>query len=179
MTLSQQFSWSGLSGRERSLVVVGMLVVLTYVLYTGVLEPHYKKYAALERQVPEKIDTYAWMKHQAQQIKPLLNQRAQPTTLTTGGNGLPLVSTVENSLKQMGIADNAKRILPGDNGEVKIWFADIEFNQWLLWLDQLKNRDIHVTRARVERSQPGLTHIQVSLRSHIAQANPATQSTQG
>ena len=177
MTFTQQFSWSGLSGRERSLVVVGMLVVLAYGLYTGVLEPHYKKYAALERQVPEKIDTYAWMKHQAQQIKPLLNQPTQPTT--TGNNGLPLVSILENSLKQMGLSEKAKRILPGDNGEVKIWFADIEFNQWLLWLDQLKNRDIHVTRARVERSQPGLTHIQVSLRSPAAQANPATQSTQG
>lgn len=151
------------------LIVVGVCIGFGYLMYVGLVEPHYRTYFALQKQVPQKRLTHEWMKDQVEQIQPLL-QASKLTSSEQTSSG-SLVSTLENSLKQTGLSDKVKRIRAQSRDEVRIWFADVDFNQWISWLDQLKRSDIETAATKVERSLNRLVNIQVTLKTTIVEKN--------
>ena len=158
-----ELKWSNLSRRERGLITIGVCVLLGYFIYSNILEPHYRRYHALQEQIPHKAQTFDWMKAQVQIIAPLLKRSDDRPHAST--NGMSLVATLEDSMKRKGLSDKVKRVRPKGIDEVQIWFSDINFNEWVSWLDQLRRHNIESTSTRVERSENGLTSIQVTLRA--------------
>ncbi|GJL81008.1 MAG: hypothetical protein DHS20C01_06420 [marine bacterium B5-7] len=156
-----KLKWGELSGRERIILSGGVAISLGVLLYVSLIDPHYRKYEVLKNQVPQKIETYAWMRVQANKIRPLLE--AKKTAASQPVDGLSLVSVVEASARKMKLTNQVRRIQPGKSGEVKIWFSEVYFNTWLEWLDQLQSKGIQAVAVRVDRGENNATNIQATL----------------
>jgi len=126
-------AWTNLSSREKLLVGIGLPLVLIIIFYLYFWQPTRDELARLQRLVPEKTATLAWMNHQLQQ--PQINQG----TKIAANQGGPLLS------------------------EVEIWFQDVVADQLFRWIDKLALNAVTIDSATVTRATPGLVTARVKL----------------
>jgi len=152
--------WRDLNARERSVLSLGALAVVSILLYALVWEPWQSDLRRLRQQVPQQKTTLAWMQQQAAAVKPLLQRiaRANP------GRDLPLLTVVEQTAREAGLRDAIRQMQPGDEGEVRIWIQDAYFDPWLKWTETLRKQGIESSAVTVNRSpQPNRVNIRMTL----------------
>jgi len=151
--------WNNLSSRERLIVGWGLFVVVAVAIYVGILEPRYQRLDSLRQMVPARQQDLAWMEAQLLQHRALLNSR--------GGQGqserLPLLTMVEQTATRAKLRSNITRMQPAQAGAVRVWFGDVYFDPWLVWLDGLRKNGVQVDAANVTRSQDGKVNIRLTL----------------
>ncbi len=141
--------WYKLPARDQRVLGIGVLVVLSILLYSLVWAPIQDQ---LKRQRPQLIKQSAdlvWMQAQADKIRQLKQNHA-----TSGStNDVPLLTTIDQTARKLKLRELIKQIQPGkESGTAKIWFDKVVFEDWLQWLDQISARGIDVTRVSITKS---------------------------
>ena len=150
-----------LNPRERLLLFVGATAVLLSVLYVAVIEPGYQRLNMLRSQVPAKMADIAWMEEQIRRYGPILSQQGAVNQDTRR----PLLTVVEQTATRVGLRQNITRMQPAEQGSVRIWFDDVGFESWLLWVEELREQSVLVTVVTIERTDPGKVNIRLTLKS--------------
>ncbi len=133
---------ANLSRRERFILLAGLLVGGTMLLYILLIEPFQSSLNTYRRQIPAKEKTFAWMTQAAREIIYLRENRSS-TTLTS--SSAPL-SIIDSSAGEVGLSRSLKRVEPEGKDTVKIWLEEALFDDILSWLSLL--RTSHGIQAR-------------------------------
>ncbi|MDH3282668.1 MAG: type II secretion system protein M, partial [Gammaproteobacteria bacterium] len=80
-----------------------------------------------------------------------------------GQDDAPLLTVVESTAKEVNIHDSIRRISPGEKNEVKVWLTDADFDKWLQWLEVLRQRNVEVSSASVNRAAGSKVTIRVTV----------------
>ncbi len=152
-------TWAGISPRERLMLSVGLVAVFGILAYAQVWQPWQDALQRLRAQVPVKQETLNWMQREAQNVAPLMARKQQQPDQ----DGTPLLTVVESTAKQANIHGSIRRISPGEENEVKIWLTDATFENWLQWLEVLRQRNVEVASATVNRATNNKVTIRVTV----------------
>ena len=144
--LKQRFQ--SLTERERFILGLGAISTTLIVLYAFIWQPWQDELNRLRAQVPIKQETLIWMRQQADQVGPILQKGA----ITKQFNDQPLLTVIEGSAQRSGIIKYIRRMAPSEQGQVQIWLTDVEFDNWITWLEQLRKLGIEVNTASVNRT---------------------------
>lgn len=140
--------WENLNARERWAVGGGAAAVALLFLYALAWEPWQRSLDRLRTGVPAKQATLQWMRAQAVVLKPLSARK--PAT----GSAAPLLTVIEQSAQQAKLREAIQRMQPGENdNEVKVWFGEVSFDDWLRWLESLRPQGIEITSAQITRGK--------------------------
>ncbi len=141
--------WYKLPARDQRVLGIGVLVVLSILLYSLLWAPMQDQ---LKRQRPLLVKysaDLAWMQGQAE----LIRQLKQNKTGSGNSTDVPLLTIIDQTAKKLKLRDQIKQIQPGkESGTAKIWFDKVVFEDWLQWLDQILAKGIDVTRVSVTKS---------------------------
>lgn len=148
-----------LTPRERGVLGVGVLGAGLIVIYAFVWQPWQDELNRLRAQVPLKQETLQWMRQQAALIEPLVNNPNKPKR----ASDKPLLTVVEQSAQQSKISPYIRRMAPGEDGQVKIWLTDADFDKWIVWLERLRRIGIEVYSASINRAKDNKVTIRVTL----------------
>jgi general secretion pathway protein M len=151
--------WHNLQAREQRTLLLGGVALLLLLLYSMVLDPFSQELQRLEQSVAADRELLAWMEQAAQQVKQLRG--------TGGGRrdaGQSLLSLVDASAKQHGLAGALKQVKPEGSG-VNLRFEAASFDDLVRWLGQLgTEQGVAVTTMTLERlPQPGRVNATVVL----------------
>lgn len=150
-----------LSSRERMLLALGLIALAATIIYVAVLEPRYQRLRMLRAQVPAQQADLAWMQEQVRRYGPLLARQES----AEGLQRLPLLTIVEQTSTRAGLRANITRMQPADQGSVRVWFDDVPFDPWLLWLDSLGRQKISVSAVNIDRADEGKVNVRLTLGS--------------
>jgi general secretion pathway protein M len=157
--LLQRFQ--GLTQRERVVLGIGGISALLIVVYSFVWQPWQEELNRLRIQVPIKKETLAWMHQQKSLVNPLIKKANQKTK----SSDKPLLTVVERSAKQSKMDVYIRRMSPGEDGQVKLWLTDADFEQWLTWLEKLRKAGVEVESASINQTGNNRVTIRVTLKS--------------
>lgn len=148
---------SSLSVRERVLVGIALLVGLVMVAYLYLWEPKMNQLRALrDQKVPQSEQTLAWVK---QALSDAENQPAQREKIIEG----PLLTVIEQTAEKAQVRAAIRRMQPNQRQAVKIWMDEVSFDQWLGWIDLLRQQNVVVSQASIVNKSPGKTDIRFTL----------------
>ena len=148
-----------LTERERFILGFGIVCTTLILVYTFVWQPWQEELNRLRARIPIKQETLQWMQQQAEQVSPLLQKEAARQQL----NNKPLLTVIEGSAQRSGLNRYIRRMAPAENGQVQIWLTEVEFDKWVVWLEQLRRLGIDVSTAAVNRTKDNRVTIRVTL----------------
>ena len=151
--------WRSLHSRERLLLCWGFFSLVATLLYVSILEPRYQRLSVLRLQVPIKQQDLAWMKSQVKLNAGLLHGQSQKTVKER----LPLLTIVEKTATSSKLREHIARMQPAQNGAVRVWFNDVQFNTWISWLEVLRKQGIAVDTASISREGDGTASVRITL----------------
>ena len=152
--------WAKLSKRERLTVSGGTALLLTALLYSLLIAPFRGQLAEMRASLPTKKADLVWMQNAALQAEQLKNSKPDQQKVS------PL-KLIDISARQFRIADNLKRIDPGENNRIKVWFEDLIFVDLMSFLRKLdREHRIEVVTLTAEKlNDPGRVNARVTLRA--------------
>lgn len=152
--------WEKLNGRERWLVGGAGAAVALMLVYALLWEPWQRHLVQLRTGVPAKQATLQWMRAQADVLKPLSVRKP------AGANGgeVPLLTVIEQSAQQAKLREAIQRMQPGENeNEVKVWFGEIVFDDWLHWFENMRPQGVEITAVQISRGKEGKVTVRATL----------------
>ena len=153
-------SWAKLNKREKLTVGGGAALLLTALLYLLIIAPFRWQLAEMRASLPTKKADLAWMQNAALQAEQLKNSKPDQQKVS------PL-KLIDISARQFKIADNLKRIDPGENNRIKVWFEDLIFVDLISFLRKLdQEHGIEVANLTAEKlDHPGRVNARVTFRT--------------
>ena len=156
--------WNTFSGKEKSILTVIALVMLSFTFYAFAWLPTQHGRERLARVIPDKQAKLILMRSQAADIERL---RGQYKSLSGAPDALK--AAIEVSAKFHGLAPSypapAKN---GDSGRLAIALKQISFDTWVKWVEALQSQN-HI-RVQSCRITPNGTIGQVSVDAVFAAA---------
>lgn len=149
--------WSNASSKDQIYLVVGVVCLVLYILFMGVLSPMYDKRDMQVRSHQTSIATLAKVKELAVQIK--------ESNGSGGGSGVSVVDLVDSSLRSHGL--RLSNMQPSGRSDVRVRLDEVAFNSMLAWLHEmeiekgLQIKDLNVS----DSSTTGM--VSVTLRLHL------------
>jgi general secretion pathway protein M len=156
--LVQRFQ--SLTQRERVVLGIGGISALLIVVYSFVWQPWQEELNRLRIQVPLKKETLAWMRQQQSLVNPLIKKANRKSNTSD----TPLLTVVERSAKQSKMDAYIRRMSPGEDGQVKLWLTDADFEQWITWLEKLRKAGVEVESASINQAGNNRVTIRVTLK---------------
>ncbi|MDH3695547.1 MAG: type II secretion system protein M [Gammaproteobacteria bacterium] len=151
--------WRSLSGREQFTLGLGGIAVIAIIFYVMVWEPWHKELTRLRAQVPQKIETLAWMKQQLKTVQVL--RKRQPGGGVTG-QSIPLLTIIEQTANKAAMRKSIRRMQPTEEDGVQVWLDELYFDSWLKWIDLLQKRGIDVDSVTVSRAKTNTVSIRAT-----------------
>ena len=153
-----------LTQRERVMVQAAASVVGIFVVYLLIVEPISSTYEQNKKNVASSMETLQWMRTAAQEVKKLSGGRG--TTGKTKGKQFVL-STVDRSAKNAGLATVMKRVQPESDTGVRVWFENAPFDDLIKWLSIIESKHgLSVNEINIEKTEStGLVNVRVFLDS--------------
>ncbi|HEB85515.1 MAG TPA: type II secretion system protein M [Gammaproteobacteria bacterium] len=155
--------WQQLALREKQLLILMSVVLLTTLFYFAFWKP--MKAGIEEGELHLKAQTRALVK--------IRQQAAEVRQLRSGGAGkqaviadsASLLGLIERSAKQKNINGNLQKVQPEGQREVRVWMEKVSFDQLISWLDLLSHRyAIQISEISLERGDsPGIVDGRVLL----------------
>ena len=93
-------------------------------------------------------------------VNPLLKKANQKSK----SSDKPLLTVVERSAKQSKMDAYIRRMSPGEEGQVKLWLTDADFEQWITWLEKLRKAGVEVESASINQADNNRVTIRVTLK---------------
>ncbi|MBF0470007.1 MAG: type II secretion system protein M [Gammaproteobacteria bacterium] len=140
--------WLRLQLREQILLGSGGGVVLLLILYLQFWEPMQRERSDLEDRLQRARQEVSWMQIAASEVQQL--HRAAPGE-AEGGDG-SLLSLIDRTARQQGLAEAIKRIQPEGEG-VQIWFEDAPYRLLAQWLEGLSRQQVEIEAAVIDKSE--------------------------
>lgn len=155
--------WGQLQPRERSVLLLGSIVVPLILAYLFIFEPWQAAMQHMSRVVPIKRSELAWMREQAEVMRPV-NGSSKPRTNFIGKNQ-SLMSVLQKTANQQGLQKSIKQITPRpENDSVSVLMEDVSFNGWVRWITGLEKKyGVNVVQLSAERDddKPDIAEIRV------------------
>jgi general secretion pathway protein M len=154
--------WNRLAARERRVVGVGGALVALLLAWAFVWDPLAAARARLETGVQQAEADLAWMR---EAVPRLAARRAQGGAIGADRAGRSLPALADASLREAGLGAHLSRIEPLGEGRVGLWFDDVGFDPWVVWLEGFAPRyGIRVEELSVDRvAGPGMVDARVVL----------------
>ena len=151
--------WSKLSKRERFITAGGAVLLLTALLYLVLIAPFRDNLAEMRSSLPTKRSAVISMQGAADQVEMLRNTKPEQQQIS------PL-KLIDITAKRTGINENLKRIDPGEDDRIKVWFEDLAFVDLIGFFRKLdREHGIEVIDLSAEKLDgPGLVNARVTFR---------------
>lgn len=147
-----------LTPRERLIVLLGSVFVITTLLYSLAWQPLTRQHAQSQAALARARATATRIEEAAALVRGSANGRQLDRSTS-------LLTAVDQTSRSATLGKAPSRVQPEGDKEVKIWIDDVPFDNVLRWLGELQNRyAIHADSTEIERgSAPGLVNIRLSL----------------
>ena len=159
MEALKQF-WAERAPRERSILLLGGILLVGVILYLTAIEPAWTGIARLEKSLPQQRTNAAELEALLAEVKAL---KGRPAVATM--NAADARSALESSLAKAGI--KAARIVPLSDGDVQLTFADVPISKWAPWLANVE-RELGARSTAVtvtgRDAAPGNVDVELALR---------------
>ncbi len=131
--------WDTLQPRDRTMSLIGAVVVAIALLYFVLWTPIASSRNNKETRVENKRETLIWMAQKKQEVNHL--KRINPNLFNQATDNRSLLAIVDNSAKQMGTRFSITRIDPDGDNKVSIWVENISFDHLIVLLGELERRN--------------------------------------
>jgi general secretion pathway protein M len=159
MEALKQF-WSERAPRERSILLLGGILLVGVILYLIAIEPAWTGIARLEKSLPQQRANAAELEALLAEVKALKGRPAVATMTAADSR-----SALEGSLAKAGI--KAARIVPLSDGDVQLTFSDVPVSKWAPWLANVE-RELGARSTAVtvtgRDAAPGNVDVELALR---------------
>jgi len=125
--------WESISEREQQLSILSAACLLLAIIYWGIWSPLTTQIEENEKKLARSEQTLAWVEEKAGLLVQVGAGNAR-----VGLQPLTIQQIVSRSAKQFGI--NFSRI-ESKADQVEVVIADIEFDQFVIWLTNLSNQN--------------------------------------
>jgi len=143
----------------------GSLLALTVIIYGFVWEPVHSDLEKLRLNVPRLEREYSAMQRTAKQLTHL-KQRANNNQGSLSGQRI--ITVIEKTAATHGIKSKIDRMRPNakDRTQVDVWLKEIAFDNWLMWLERLKENNIEVLSVNIVQQEINKVDIRVTFRKN-------------
>lgn len=159
MDALKQF-WAERAPRERSILLIGGLLLVGVIAYLIAIEPAWTGIARLEKSLPQQRANAAELEALLAEVKALKGRPAVATMSATDARG-----ALESSLTKAGM--KATRVVPLSDGDVQLTFADVPISKWAPWLAGIE-RELGARATAVtvtgRDAAPGNVDVELALR---------------
>ena len=159
MDALKQF-WAERAPRERSILLIGGILLLAVIAYLIAVEPAWTGIARLEKSLPQQRANAAELEALLAEVKAL---KARPAVATMSATDAR--SALEGSLAKAGM--KAARIVPLSDGDVQLTFSDVPVSKWAPWLANIE-RELGARATAVtvtgRDAAPGNVDVELALR---------------
>ena len=159
MEALKQF-WAERAPRERSILLIGGILLLAVMAYLIAIEPAWTGIARLEKSLPQQRANAAELEALLAEVKALKGRPAVATMSAADARG-----ALESSLTKAGI--KATRIVPLSDGDVQLTFSDVPVSKWAPWLASIE-RELGARSTAVtvtgRDAAPGNVDVELALR---------------
>ncbi|MDF1577694.1 MAG: type II secretion system protein GspM [Desulfobulbales bacterium] len=152
--------WSNLQKREQQAVLWGGGIVLLLLAYVLVVAPLREDLVRTRGEVAARKADLIWMEDGAVRARQLKSSRSQTRVVS------PL-KMIDQTARRHGIEAGLKRVDPGDGDNIKVWFEELIFVDFMKFLRATGNsRALAVSNLTVEKlDAPGLVNARVTFKT--------------
>ncbi|MCK4838893.1 MAG: type II secretion system protein M [Desulfobulbaceae bacterium] len=138
----------------------GGAFLLVLLGYTLLVAPLSSDLVQMEAAVASKKAEFAWMQDAAIKAKQLTALRSTKSTVS------PL-KVIDQAARKYGIDSSLKRVDPGETGQIKVWFENLVFVDFMRFLRGIGGgRGLVVTNLSVERlDAPGIVNARATFKA--------------
>ena len=154
--------YHGLQQRERQLVLVASIVVITTLLYLIIWEPIVNGVNDQTQKYESQMDILDWMQTAAVEVRTL---KATGAAKRRTNSSQPVTLLVEQSAATAGLKPFIRKLESTSDKGARITIDEASFDQILLWLDTLQTQyGISVSSANLDRAEkPGAVNARMTL----------------
>ncbi|MDH5633667.1 MAG: type II secretion system protein M [Gammaproteobacteria bacterium] len=138
--------WRGLQPRERTIILVGSVILAVFFVYAGVWIPVAGKIQALSTTLPKKQAQLALMQTQARTIK-----------LATSNSGAKpegtVMARIEAISRQRNLASLIDTMEPQGNDGVRLVISSISFDQLIDLIDAANRQSLMTSSASLDATE--------------------------
>jgi type II secretory pathway component PulM len=146
------------SMREKMIVLVALLVMLVIGLHSLVIEPYQMRIAELQDELEQQRADLEWMRSAVATMP-----SSAATTGTTEINGT-LANFVDQAVRRQGLSSKLKQISPVGTDEIRMRYADVDFNQLISFIAQVNASGLDVKDVRISPGEnPGIVDSNIVL----------------
>ena len=153
--------WQNMNKREKILSGGTGGLLLIFLFYLLVVSPLNRNLAKMAEAIPAKKEDLAWMKNAALRFRQLSQASSSVASAAS-----PL-KVIDLTAGQYGLSSNLKRVDPGENEEIKVWFEDLVFTDLMKFVRDLhNNHGIEVVSFTAERmDMPGVVNARITFKA--------------
>ena len=159
MEALKQF-WAERAPRERSILLIGGVLLVAVIAYLIAIEPAWTGIARLEKSLPQQRANAAELEALLAEVKALKGRPAVATMSATDARGALEISLAKAGMK-------ATRVVPLSDGDVQLTFADVPISKWAPWLASIE-RELGARATAVtvtgRDAAPGNVDVELALR---------------
>lgn len=149
--------WQAREPRERLILMVGALFVLTTLCYSLIWQPLDERYRQQVARKQSQTETLVWIRKAAQEVKALGGQKGLRSTSKRS-----LLSEAERAAASTGMKSSLKQLNPDGRDKLRVTVQDAGFDALIRWLGRLDNAGVGISSLTLSRPDEG-TKIQARL----------------
>lgn len=146
-----------LNSREKSLLGMGLPIILALVVYYYFWVPSNDRLTQLRNEIPLKATEFAWMKHELSLADSWIRNSSSKNS-----SNQPILTVIEATSTGAAVEKSIQRVQPNGVGEVKVWFQDVNADGWLTFVHALVPHGISVESATITRKSEGFVNARVT-----------------
>lgn len=155
--------WASLQPRERHVLSWGALLVSVILFYALFWQPLQKSISFMEESVRDLRTSSVWVEQRAEEMQRETRPSPRPSSAAAGQSLLSMVETTANKAR---LGKAIQQMVPSKDGrEVSVVLEEADFNQWVLWVDDLyKNYNVGMSQINAEKDdeKPNIAEIRVT-----------------
>lgn len=161
--------WAGLAMRERAMLSLGSLLLVTTLYFIGVVEPLAEARQRAIARLAAAREELAFLNEAAARLSQLAPLPPAAVAVTTPDS---FISVLNTSADEHGLGKGLRRIDATGPNEASLTLEGVDYANLMLWILALRDKyGIDVARLQMDRhAQPALVDVQLAVRN-LAQTN--------
>ena len=146
------------SPREKMIVLAALLVMLVIGLHSLVIEPYQMRVAELRDELQQQRADLEWMKSA---VANMPSVASAPGTVEIDGT---LANFVDQAVRSQGLSAQLTQMSPVGTDEIRMRYADVDFNQLIRFIAQVNASGLDVKDVRISPGEiPGIVDSNIVL----------------